>query len=58
MSHYADAAPAANERYYAGMLEARRKLVTPLVIIVLVFFFAQQVITNFTPWLDGMAFPA
>ncbi|MEP7159571.1 MAG: DUF485 domain-containing protein [Dermatophilaceae bacterium] len=47
---------AANDRYYAEMVAARRKIVVPLVVLTLVFFFLQQVLTNFTPVLDGMAF--
>ncbi len=46
----------ANDRYYAEMVAARRKIVVPLVVLTLVFFFLQQVLTNFTPVLDGMAF--
>lgn len=45
-----------HDRYYRGMVEARRKLVTPLVVGTLVFFFLQQVLTNFTSVLDGIAF--
>ena len=31
----------------------RKKLVTPLVIIVVVAFWFQQIVTNFTSWMDG-----
>ncbi|MCA0435820.1 MAG: DUF485 domain-containing protein [Actinobacteria bacterium] len=43
-------------RYYRGMVDARRKLVWPLVISTVVFFFLQQVLTNFTSALDGIPF--
>lgn len=45
-----------HDRYYRGMVDARKKLVTPLVISTLLFFFLQQVLTNFTSLLDGIAF--
>jgi len=44
------------DRYYAGMVQARRKLIVPLVASTLVFFFLQQILTNFTSALDGLAF--
>lgn len=47
---------AASQRYYHGMVQARRKIIVPLVLLTLVFFFTQQVLTNFTSLLDGMAF--
>ncbi len=47
---------AASQRYYQGMVQARRKIIVPLVLLTLVFFFTQQVLTNFTSVLDGMAF--
>ncbi len=47
---------AASQRYYQGMVQARRQIIVPLVLLTLVFFFTQQVLTNFTTALDGMAF--
>ncbi len=38
---------------YEQLAAARRRLVTPLVIITVVAFWAQQLITNFTSWMDG-----
>lgn len=43
-------------RYYAGMVAARKRLVRPLVITVLLFYFTLAVLTNFTPLLDTVAF--
>lgn len=46
--------PAAfDQEQYERLAAARRRLVRPLVIITLVAFWAQQIITNFTPWMDG-----
>ena len=47
----------AQQRYYDGMVAARHKLVMPLVIFTLIFFFLQQILTNFTSVLDGAPFP-
>lgn len=44
------------QEYYDGMVEVRRKIVAPLVGITLFLFFLQQVLTNFTSALDGLAF--
>lgn len=46
----------AMQEYYDGMVEARRTIVAPLVGITLFLFFLQQVLTNFTSVLDGLAF--
>lgn len=45
----------ASREYYEGMVAVRRRIVRPLVIITLVAFFTQQVLTNFTGVLDGFA---
>ncbi|GGG48576.1 hypothetical protein GCM10011374_08710 [Kocuria dechangensis] len=45
----------ASREYYEGMTAVRRRIVRPLVIITLVAFFLQQVLTNFTSVLDGFA---
>lgn len=47
----------ADQEYFQTMVRARRRLVRPLVVIILVLFFAQQILTNFTSLLDGYAFP-
>ena len=44
------------EKYYAEMVRARHGLVFPLAGLTLAFFFLQQVLTNFTSALDGLAF--
>ena len=44
------------DRQYRALESARKKLVTPLVIIVVVAFWFQQIVTNFTSWMDGAAF--
>lgn len=46
----------AMQEYYDGMVEARHKIVGPLVALTLFLFFLQQVLTNFTSTLDGFAF--
>ncbi|MEI2649471.1 MAG: DUF485 domain-containing protein [Dermatophilaceae bacterium] len=45
-----------NAEQYRELESARKKLVTPLVIITAVAFWAQQIITNFTGWMDGAVF--
>ncbi|MBP8881362.1 MAG: DUF485 domain-containing protein [Dermatophilaceae bacterium] len=45
-----------NAEQYRELESARKKLVTPLVIITAVAFWAQQIITNFTNWMDGSVF--
>lgn len=42
-----------NAEQYRALESARKKLVTPLVIIVVVAFWFQQIVTNFTSWMDG-----
>lgn len=44
---------AAIHKYYEEMSAARKRIVGPLVILTLFVFFFQQVLTNFTPWMDG-----
>ena len=43
-------------RYYEAMVAARHRVVMPLVIFTLIFFFVEQILTNFTPVLDGELF--
>ena len=45
-----------NAEQYRARESARKKLVTPLVIIVVVAFWFQQIVTNFTSWMDGAVF--
>ena len=51
-----DDANRATTNRYADMVQARHKLVIPMAIATLAFFFLQQVLTNFTSVLDGLAF--
>lgn len=44
-------------KLYDALSKERARIVPPLVIFVLVFFFLQQILTNFTPILDGEIFP-
>lgn len=44
------------QNYYLGMVAARKRLVRPLVIVVLIFYFTLPLLTNFTSVLDGLAF--
>jgi uncharacterized membrane protein (DUF485 family) len=48
--------PPALDEYYSGMAAERRRLIRPLVLIVLVFYFTLPILTNFTSILDGLAF--
>lgn len=45
----------ASREFYEGMTAVRRRIVRPLVVITLVAFFTQQILTNFTGVLDGFA---
>lgn len=49
-------AAAGLQQLYDGMKEARRSMIRPMVIFVLVFYFLLPVLTNFTSVLDGVAF--
>ncbi|MDN5762214.1 MAG: DUF485 domain-containing protein [Microlunatus sp.] len=55
-THDNDATSNRFKNYYSGMVTARHRLVRPLVIITLVAFFLQQILTNFTSVLDGGPF--
>ncbi|PID53152.1 MAG: hypothetical protein CSB46_09795, partial [Micrococcales bacterium] len=41
------------QAYYDGMKQERKRLIVPLVSIILFLYFFQQVLTNFTPAMDG-----
>ena len=43
-----------NAEQYRALESARKKLVTPLVVLVVVAFWFQQIVTNFTGWMDGV----
>jgi uncharacterized membrane protein (DUF485 family) len=47
---------AALQRYYEELSAARKRVVVPLASITLVAFFLQQILTNFTPVMDGLVF--
>lgn len=47
----------ADQEYFQEMVKARKRLVRPMVVIILVVFFLQQILTNFTSVMDGFAFP-
>ncbi|MBL8929450.1 MAG: DUF485 domain-containing protein [Kineosporiaceae bacterium] len=44
------------QRAHTDMVRARHRLVIPMVVGTLAFFFLQQVLTNFTSVLDGLVF--
>jgi uncharacterized membrane protein (DUF485 family) len=48
--------PPALDDYYSGMVAERKRVIRPLVLIVLVFYFTLAILTNFTSVLDGLAF--
>ncbi len=47
---------AALQRYYEELSAARKRVVMPLASITLGAFFLQQILTNFTPVMDGLVF--
>lgn len=47
---------AALQRYYEELSAARKRIVVPLASITLVSFLLQQILTNFTPAMDGLVF--
>jgi uncharacterized membrane protein (DUF485 family) len=53
----AEASPnEATRRYYEQMSRTRARVVRPLVVFVLVFYFTLPILTNFTSALDGLAY--
>ena len=41
------------QAYYNGLKAERKRLIVPLLSILLFLYFFQQIVTNFTPWMDG-----